>query len=269
MTGSETAMHIAFEHDYQQKILTQRFTEPVLLTKDADVMQWRQLWLDALKSWHSPYKALIDGRQLRLAFDADKDRLKAAFGRMTKVLEGFFLKKAVIFGIDEDLAALLPFDFYPDEEAAYAALGLRVRTAAEPLDFRSSIQLQNHFRQHVVELSFGAEAHIDSKEKLAALKSKLTNNLMQWHSAWNLLVDCSQVSIAEELFPEFDKMLKFFRGFFLKEVLGYQPKSKELKYPFTVYRARHNAAGRLEAEGLFSGEDANCRSRTSDKPSDS
>jgi hypothetical protein len=259
-------MKIVFDHDYQQKILTQTFPEPVLFAQDADVLQWRQLWMDALKSWHSPYKALIDGRQLRLAFDADKARLQAAFQRMDKVLTGLFLKKAIVFGVDEELAALLPFETYPDEEAAYQALGIRVKAQTEPQDFRSSIQLQNHFRQHVIELSFGAEAVIDTKEKLAILKSKLTNNLMQWHSAWSLLVDCSQLSIAEDLFPEFEKMVKFFRGFFLKEVLGYQPRQKDLKYPFPVYRARHNAAGRLEAEGLFSGEDAQCRSRKPEDP---
>ncbi len=258
-------MKIQFEHDYQQKVLTQSFPEPVLLAQDADVMQWRQLWMDALKSWHSPYKALIDGRQLRLAFDADRTKLQAAFQRMAKVLNGLFLKKAIIFGVDEELAALLPFEVYLDEASAYEALGLRVKVQGEPQDFRSSIQFQNHFRQHVIELSFSADAELDSKEKLTALKSKLTNNLMHWHSAWSLLIDCSQLTISEELFPEFEKMVKFFQGFFLKEVLGYQPKQKDLKYPFTVYRARHNAAGRLEAEGLFSGEDANCRSRKNEE----
>jgi hypothetical protein len=115
----------------------------------------------------------------------------------------------------------------------------------------------------VVELSFSADAVIDTKEKLQTLRSKLTNNLMQWHSAWSLLIDCTHLEIAAELHADWELMLKFFRGFFLKEVLGYSPKSKELTYPFQVYRARHNAAGRLEGEGLFSGEDADCKSRKS------
>jgi hypothetical protein len=197
-----------------------------------------------------------------MALDADSPALKAALARMEKVLLGFFLKKAVIWGLDADFAALMPFEVCANEEAAWQAIGLRkAKGASDPVDFRSSIQLQNHFHQHVVEMSFSADAVLDSKDKLQTLRSKLTNNLMQWHSAWSLLIDCSHFEVSEDLQVEWDVMLKFFRGFFLKEVLGYSPKSKELKYPFTVYRARHNAAGRLEGEGLFSGEDADCKSR--------
>lgn len=255
-------MRIRFEHDYQQKVMTQVFEEQTLLSGEESVMLWRQLWLDALKSWHSPYKALIDGRLLELGSGVDHEKMAASFKRMEKVLSGFFLKKAAVFGCNPELAALLPFDSFPLEEQALEALGLkRSRSPVEATDFRGSIQLQNHFRQHVVELSFQGETQIDTPEKLSILRSKLTNNLMQWHSSWNLLVDCSHLSFSPEILPEFEKMLRFFRGFFLKEVLGYQARQKELKYPFPVYRARHQAAGRLEAEGLFSGEDANCRSR--------
>ncbi len=171
------------------------------------------------------------------------------------------MKKAVMFGIDPELAAVVPFDSYPDEDAAMDAIGLRARVQREPGDFRSSIQFQNHFRQHVVELNFAGDTVIDSKEKVAILRSKMTNNLMHWHSAWSLLIDCSQLEIKAEVFEDFESMVKFLKGFFLKEIYGYQPKDKTFTYPFKTYRARHNAAGRLEAEGLFSGEDANCNSR--------
>ncbi|MBC7659606.1 MAG: hypothetical protein H7249_07845 [Chitinophagaceae bacterium] len=254
-------MNIKFEHDYQNKIMTQAFVETVVLKTDADVQAWRQLWMDALKSWHSPYKSVIDGRNLTVDSSADKDAIKAAFGRLEKLMSGFFLKKAVIFGVDPELAAVIPFDSFADEDAALEAAGVRTRVAREPGDFRSSIQFQNHFRQHVVEMSFAADAVIDSKEKMQILRSKLTNNLMQWHSAWSLLIDCSQLEIKDECFAEFESMVKFLSGFFLKEVYGYQPKAKDLAYPFKTYRARHNAAGRLESEGLFSGEDANCKTR--------
>ncbi len=256
-------MTIQFEHDYQNKIMTQAFTEPFVLNTEQDVQAWRQLWMDALKSWHSPYKSVINGEKLSLASTADRESIRSAFLRLEKLMSGFFLKKAVIYGLDPELAAVVPFDSYADEETAMDAIGLRKREKKEPGDFRSSIQLQNHFRQHVVELSFGADTNIDSKEKVQILRSKMTNNLMQWHSAWSLLIDCSQLQISEEVFPEFEAMLRFFKGFFLKEIYGYQPKSKELTYPFKTFRARHNAAGRLESEGLFSGEDANCQSRKS------
>ncbi len=263
-------MRILFEHDYQQKIMTQTFEETTVFSGEGDVMQWRQLWLDALKSWHSPYKALIDGRLLQLASGADHQAIAGSFKRMEKVLSGFFLKNAVVFGCDPEFAALLPFDSFAQEEQAWQSLGLRkARAPLEATDFRSSIQLQNHFRQHVVEMSFIGEANIDTPEKLGVLRSKLTNNLMQWHSGWNLLIDCSGLKIDPALFTQFELMLRFFQGFFLKEVLGYGALNKELTYPFQVYRARHNAAGRLEAEGLFSGEDANCRTRDSKSKSKS
>ncbi len=256
-------MKIVFEHDYQNKIMTQAFSESFTLKGDADVQAWRQLWMDALKSWHSPYKSVIDGRNLSVAQDADKAQIKAAFLRLEKLMSGFFLKKAVIFGLDPELAAVVPFDSFADEAAAMDAIGLRARVQREPGDFRSSIQFQNHFRQHVVELSFAGDAVIDSKEKVQILRSKMTNNLMHWHSAWSLLIDCSQLEIKAECFPEFESMVRFLKGFFLKEIFGYQPKAKDFVYPFKTYRARHNAAGRLEAEGLFSGEDANCQTRKS------
>jgi hypothetical protein len=257
-------MKIQFEHDYQNKIMTQAFTESFTIKSDQDVQAWRQLWMDALKSWHSPYKSVIDGRNLSIASDANKEQIKSAFVRLEKLMSGFFLKKAVFFGLDPELAAVVPFDSFVDEDAAMDAAGVRTRVAREPGDFRSSIQFQNHFRQHVVEMNFGADTVIDTKEKVQILRSKMTNNLMHWHSAWSLLIDCSQLEIKEECFPEFESMVRFMKGFFLKEVLGYQPKAKDLVYPFKVYRARHNAAGRLEAEGLFSGEDANCKTRKAD-----
>lgn len=256
-------MKIQFEHDYQNKIMTQAFTESFALTSDQDVQAWRQLWMDALKSWHSPYKSIIDARNLSIASGANKEQIKSAFERLEKLMSGFFLKKAVFFGLDPELAAVVPFDSYPDEETAMDAVGIRQRTQREPGDFRSSIQFQNHFRQHVVELNFAGDTVIDTKEKVQILRSKMSNNLMQWHSAWSLLIDCSQLEIKADVFPEFESMVRFLNGFFLKEIFGYQPKTKELVYPFKTYRARHNAAGRLEAEGLFSGEDANCKTRKS------
>ncbi|MBC7532659.1 MAG: hypothetical protein H7318_13885 [Oligoflexus sp.] len=256
-------MKIQFEHDYQNKIMTQAFTESFALTSDQDVQAWRQLWMGALKSWHSPYKSVIDARNLSIASGANKEQIKSAFERLEKLMSGFFLKKAVFYGLDPELAAVVPFDSYANEDAALDAVGIRTRTAREPGDFRSSIQFQNHFRQHVVELNFAGDTVIDSKEKVQILRSKMTNNLMHWHSAWSLLVDCSQLEIKEEFFPEFESMFRFLKGFFLKEIYGYQPKTKELVYPFKTYRARHNAAGRLEAQGLFSGEDANCQTRKS------
>ena len=112
-----------------------------------------------------------------------------------------------------------------------------------------------------MELSFDRDEVVDERSKILALKSKITNNLMQWHSSWSLLIDCTHIEFSPDLSEDVDSMFKFFKGFFMKEVIGYSPKNKDLDYPFKVYRSRHSAAGRLEHEGNFSGEDANCQSR--------
>ena len=253
-------MKLVFEHNYQQKYMELSFEGSVQLKSTDDVMNLRQQWLGGLSSWHSPYKAIIDGSQLSLSADAEDD-LKGALGRMETLLKGFFLKKAVIYGLSDELKELFPFECTEGREEAFDKAGLRAGKKRSSTDFRSMITLQNHFQQHVMELSFESDVKLDSKEKLMTLRSKITNNLMQWHSAWNLLIDCTHLEFSEEFEPEFQSMTKFFKGFFLKEVLGYSPKSKDLSYPFKVYRSRHNAAGRLEFEGNFSGEEANCQSR--------
>ncbi len=253
-------MKLQFEHNYQQKYLEISFTEQTTIANEDDVLQWRQAWLKGLSSWHSPYKAIINGDNLIIAAAEGQD-LKGAFARMEKLLSGFFLKTAVIYGLDPSVADLLPFAVAKDRDDAFQRVGIRTVKPRQPGDFRSSIQIQNHFQQHVMEISFSEPAVVSSREQLNVLKDKITNNLMQWHSAWNLLVDCHNLEIDSSLNADFERILTFFKGFFLKEVLGYSPKSKESRYPFKVYRSRHNAAGRLENEGNISGSDANCQSR--------
>lgn len=253
-------MNVKFEHDYQQKIMFVSFPEPTVIRGDGDVMALRQAWLKALSSWHSPYKALIDGTNLKL--EGDKEELTDSFARMEKFLKGFFLKKAILWGLSSsDMSICIPFEYHLREEEALTGIGIRQRPGAEPTDFRSTIQIQNHFAQHVMELGFSTPVVVDSMEKITTLKSKITNNLMQWHSKWNLLVDCSNFELDPAMAEEFQRMERFFKGFFLKQILGYSPKGPKESYPFVVYRARHNAAGRLENEGKSSGDQADCRSK--------
>ncbi len=251
-------MKITFEHNYQQKFMRQSFTEMTRLEKKSDILMWRQQWTDALKSWHSPYKLLIDCRNLTIGEDPE---VKASLDLMLRFFSGLFLRKAVGFGFDSSKRHnLLPFEVEVTEEASMEKLGLRQAVQREATDFRSLIQLENHFQQHTIELSFIDEARIESMAEVATLKSKMMNNLMQWHSKWNLLVDCSKLEVNAELKPEFDKLFSFFNRLFLKRVVGYSPKSGQ-EYPFLVFRARHRAVAEMENEGAFSGADAQCRSK--------
>ncbi len=255
-------MNIEFDNDFQQKIMTQAFTEPTTIACKADAMKWRSAWMNALTKWHSPYKMVLDASNLTL----ESDEVKTELEIILKFFNGFFLKKAVAFGLDESKGhSLLPFDVVKTKEEAFEKAGLRAPKDRDPNDFRSSIQLQNHFRQHVMELSFLAPVTINTKEQVTALKSKMTNNLMQWHSKWSLLVDCANLEVDPSVHSDLEMAFKFFKGFFMKEVIGYSPKGATASYPFSTYRSRHRAAALLEGEGNFSGDEADWQSRKSPK----
>lgn len=258
-------MNLSFENDFQKKVMFQTFSEQTSLASKQDVMKWRAAWMQELGKWHSPYKLLLDVSNLTLEEGADGET-EEALKTMVTFFKGFFLKSVIAFhkeGAPQKGFELLPFSVFDNEAAALEKAGLNRSLQRVPGDFRSAIQIQNHFRQHVMELTFAEDVKIETSEQMATLKSKITNNLMQWHSKWSLLVDCHNVEINPDLQPDFDKMFRFFQGFFMKKALGYSPKTPKTPYPFKVYRARHRAAAELEGEGNFSGDEANCASRKS------
>jgi len=252
-------LSIDFEHDYQHKLMTQSFKEPTVLATLADVQSWRSAWMGALSSWHSPYKVLVDCRNLEVSTTPE---VLQAVDLMVKFFNGFFLRKIVGYGAAEDRGYdRLPFPVLASADAAAIELGVRTPKDRAPSDFRSTIQLQNHFQQHVVELNFSEPVLLLTKEQLQVLRSKLMNNLMQWHSKWSLIIDCTNLEVAPEAVAEFTNILTALKGFFMKKAIGYSPKGAKETYPFDVFRARHRAAAALEAEGTFSGDDADCKSR--------
>jgi hypothetical protein len=217
--------------------------------------------MGALSSWHSPYKVLVDCGSIRVENDSSVIK---ALDLMVRFFNGFFLRSIVGFGRKEGSGHdLLPFPVYDTLEEASASLGLRVRGTSEPTDFRSTIQLQNHFQQHTVELTFSQPVVIKSPEEVATLRSKLSNNLMQWHSKWSLLVDCTNLEVDPAAKPAMERLLTVLKGLFMKTAIGYSPRVPAEQYPFPVYRARHRAAAALTGEGNFSGDQADCKSRKS------
>lgn len=252
-------MKLEFEHDYQQKIMAQTFVEPTVLRTAADVQAWRSSWMAQLGSWHSPYKVMVDCTQLTV--DEVPEVVKA-LDLMVRFFNGFFLRKIAGFGLTPGRGhERLPFTVHATAEDAAVDLGVRAPKDRVPTDFRSSIHLQNHFQQHSIELSFAEPVVIETKEQVETLKSKLMNNLMQWHSKWSLIVDCANLEVAPDALPQLQRMLAVLEGFFMKQAVGYSPKGPKETYPFPVYRARHRAAAVLEAEGNVSGDDAVCRSQ--------
>ena len=251
-------MQLEFESNYRDKILYMRFTEPTTISSKTDVLKWRAQWTDALKSWHSPYKAMIDLTNIQSIEDTEE--VKQAFSQMARFFKGFFLRKAAGFG--KEYGELLPFETFVEEKMAADNLGIRERKQVKPGDFRTAIQFENDFRQHVIELTFSDKVSITTTEQVVTLKEKLTNNLMQWHSKWSLLIDCTNLETVDpKLEKDFERTFKFLRGFFMKKVIGYSPANKDSTYPFKVYRSRHKAVAELEGEGITSGDEADCLSK--------
>jgi hypothetical protein len=253
---------IKFEHNFQRKFMVQTFADGASLLTAADVAAWRKAWMAELKGWHSPYSVVVDLRGVKVGDDPETIR---ALELMLKFFSGLHLRKIAAFGKDESGSSgheRLPFPTFAGEDEARAAAGARERQAQAPTDFRSSIRVENHFKTQVVELSFAAPVTLESKEHIDVVRSKLTNNLTQWHSPWSLLVDCHNLTVAPAAAPFLERALTTFRAFHMKVAVGYAPAPgvKAEAYPFKVYRARHKAAAVLSPEGAFSGDAAHCRS---------
>lgn len=252
-------IELEYENDFKQKILHQRFTSLAEIETKEDVQQWRNSWTEALKSWHSPYKCLIDCSQLKIS----NDEVKKPLDLMFKFFKAFFLRKTVGYGLKPTFNHhLLPFEVVEDLATAEGKIGIRKGSSQiNKDDFRSLIRLENHFKEQIMELSFDANVEINEKKQIQVIKSKLTNQLMMWHSPWNLLLDCSNFKISSQLNQDFLKSLQFFKGFFLTNIIGYQPADTTANYPFKVFRSRHKAVLELEKTGSFVGDIANCSTR--------
>ncbi len=252
-------MVLQLESDFQKKILFISFPPETVLSELSQVESWQKQWSEPLKAWHSPYKALIDCSSLSIK--ANSPEIHQALSRMLAFFSKFFLRKAVGWGLRTDSGLeQAPFEIVSTQDEALALLGIREQVSRAVSDFRSLIHFDNHFEQKNVELSFAEPVSL-TKDKMLILKSKLTNNLMLWHSGWSLLIDCTNLEIPEEDWADFDRLVKFLKGFFLEDFIGYVADKKGKTYPFPVFRSRHKAAAQLKPKVIESGRDANCANR--------
>jgi hypothetical protein len=257
-------MEVKFESDYQSRVLQVSFPEGSVIASARDITAWRTQWLKALATWHSPYKALIDFSNVE--FTGDRAELAPEIEKMFLFLKGFFLQRSVGCGIKNQAAKkLFPFEIYASYQEAQKAAGVRQGRVASGGDLRQQLHFDNHFPQRVIELTVTEPVVLDSSEKLQVLKSKLINVLMQWHSPWTLLIDCSRLAIPPAQHAAFGEMLHFFKGFFLEEVLGYGSREPKEAFPFPVYRARHIASAKVKSSIPQAGDTANCATRKTKK----
>ena len=253
-------LKIDFNPDFQRKLLTQSFAVGSELRTVADVDSWREQWMAQLSSWHTPYKAMIDCQNLRVAIAAtDTETLRTALTQMHTFFQKFFLRKVACCNVATE-HQVLPFTQFATTKEAYEFLGLRQPRSGGSTDLRGQVILQNHFQQQVVELGFSQDFCLDTEDKYLILKSKLSNNLAQWHTHWSLLIDCTNFSVSSNYCDKFDALIDFLRRYFLRKVVGYQ--GRQAGFSFQVFRSKHRAALALEsADTSKSGDEAHCRSR--------
>ena len=252
-------LKLDFQHDFQRKCMLQVFASGSVMNSKQQVTEWKQLWMKELASWHTPYKAMIDCQHLTLGTDQD---LQLALAEMVEFLKKLFLRKVAGFNYrPAQNHDLLPFPMFDELSEAEAELAIRHNKRTVGGDLRSQVIIHNHFRQQVVELTFSEQFIVDSVDKLAVIKSKMTNNLMQWHSKWSLLIDCEHLSIVDK--KGFEQIIDFFKRYFLQKVVGYNRRGNSEDYPFPAYRSKHKAALQLEGDTDVAGDEAHCRSQRS------
>ena len=111
--------------------MQQHFEEPFTLDSAAAVQKWRSAWMQELKSWHSPYKLIVDCTNLTFVAAAETTD---AMSRMLRFFEGLFLKSVVGFGFNADQGHdKLGFKVVQSFEEAQREAGVRgLRSATAP-----------------------------------------------------------------------------------------------------------------------------------------
>lgn len=240
-------MNFDFEPDFQKKILYIRLKQPFRLSTPNEWQSLKTSWCHALKMWHTPYKACIDLSHMNVTSE-DPKLMKPLF-RMIDFFNGFYLKKAVIFGFK--YSGELPLKNLSSVDEALIELGVRVKGSFKRSshdDFRSLIQIENHMSDQIVELSFADQVSLNSHSQINVLRSKLTNNLMHWHQSWCLLIDSSLITeIHPHTLKPLIQMIQFFKGFYMSAALSYGNSSltkaiqAELAEYITFTRTKHLA----------------------------
>ncbi|MBX9703618.1 MAG: hypothetical protein K2X39_05650 [Silvanigrellaceae bacterium] len=249
---------IEFENHFLEKVIEVRFPHGYRIDSLKALENLKTLWIANLKSWHTPYTCLFDLNDFYIDEKYTKD-----FEAMVVFFKNFFMKKIIGF-YETELKSPVGFTCIQGYEKAIENTGLsRTKQQGDKkiTDFRSLIQIENDFNSHAVEISFRDDTNFSSKEEVDILLSKLKNNLMQWHTPYNVLINCFHCSFSPVAQQEFLKIEKFLKSFFCKKIIGYNPKKEKSSYPFPVFRSKHAAALELEHSGLVSGEIANCASK--------
>jgi hypothetical protein len=107
------------------------------------------------------------------------------------------------------------------------------------------VEFENHLSARVIEVHFPEGLHITTAAQLSELKAAWIENLKRWHSPYSCLFDCRSFTVSEELRPEFEKLISFFKKFFMKSVIGFCPEGTPPAWsPFEVIQGYEAAVAR-------------------------
>ncbi|WP_397601139.1 hypothetical protein [Silvanigrella sp.] len=118
-----------------------------------------------------------------------------------------------------------------------------------PLDIESEstnknkIEFENHFSARVVVIVFPNGYKVNSEQDLLEIKNAWTKNLKSWHSPYTCLFDLRDFNISPALEPSFEKLIHFFKNFFMRKIIGfYDENSKQINVKFETVLGIDNAS---------------------------
>ncbi len=84
-----------------------------------------------------------------------------------------------------------------------------------------NVTFENHLSARVVEIHFAGGLRISDAKDVAELKAAWAENLKKWHSPYTCLFDCRDLQVDEAARKDFERMIGFFKNFFMKTILGF------------------------------------------------
>jgi hypothetical protein len=110
---------------------------------------------------------------------------------------------------------------------------------------KNHIKFEHHLSERVMEIHFEGGLRLLSSGDLDVLKEAWATALKRWHSPYTCLFDCRHLEIQEDLMPSFEKLISFFKNFFMKKVVGFVGADDPLPaapLPFPVLKGYEAAA---------------------------
>lgn len=117
-----------------------------------------------------------------------------------------------------------------------------------------NVQFENHLSARVVEVHFPEGLKLKNQSELIALRAAWSENLKKWHSPYTCLFDCRILEVKPEMRPDFEKLIAFFKNFFMRSIVGFCEEGKPPEWsPFEVvegYDAAVAKTGLARGAGL-------------------